>query len=82
MFELFRLECILLISFGCTYQYYEYVRYIAVEISHTISPVLEEIIYKKPGAKKRKNANPYIFRQNVLNPYIFALLGKTSDMYS
>ena len=30
----------------------------------------------------RKNANPHIFRQNVLNPHIFALLGKTSDMYS
>jgi hypothetical protein len=31
---------------------------------------------------QRKNANPHIFRQNVLNPHIFALLGKTSDMYS
>ena len=30
----------------------------------------------------RKNANPHIFRQNVLNPHIFALLEKTSDMYS
>jgi hypothetical protein len=23
-------------------------------------------------SRSRKNANPYIFRQNVLNPYIFA----------
>jgi len=38
--------------------------------------------YPKRDCLSRKNAKGHIFRQNVPKGHIFALLGKTSDMYS